>query len=613
MRKITGFSIFSFLKLDKAPEPLVLYCESLERRDMLSGISFDAGTGVVTLDGDNSLNDVGRAFMHDADTVQFELTGHATQQIDLSLITSIEFNGLGGNDSFTNDTAIQSRIVGGAGNDTLNGGSGDDLIIGSNGQDIINAGSGNDTVHGGNQRDTIYGGGGDDLLSGQNGDDVIHGHGGNDRLIGGNGNDEMHGDAGDDIFDGMSGDDVFYGDDGNDIIRGAFGDDELHGGNGQDILKGHFDNDTIYGDGGFDRIFGFTGDDILFGGDDRDNIYGNEGADTLNGGAGNDALLGGDGNDILNGNDGEDILRGENGNDQLNGGNHYDRLFGGNDNDVLRGDAGDDILYSDDGDDWAYGGLGADRIHGGAGDDALIGGQLGAIDILSGQVGDDRFLVQSGDLVTDQQTHDARIVFVDENNSWSDQEIIVIDRGLERLHRATNNTILLRDALPSGDLHFYKYASLNGALGINYLWSQTFGQNTTYRREIHFADWDETNAWWNDQFERVAIHELGHNWDGDLELTTVSSSFNGVWNQFLGLSGWTDANPNSSDYTQSLDGEWWYLNSAAFVWNYGRSNPHEDMSTLWEYYFIDYPENHDRPDLQSKIDLLDFIVQTIST
>ena len=56
---------------------------------------------------------------------------------------------------------------------------------------------------------------------------------------------------------------------------------------------------------------------------------------------------------------------------------------------------------------------------------------------------------------------------------------------------------------------------------------------TTYYREIRIADWNENSAYQNEFFEDVIIHEIGHNWDSDLELTNVSSSMTGLWNSFL--------------------------------------------------------------------------------
>lgn len=144
---------------------------------------------------------------------------------------------------------LANRIVGGAGQDTLNGGGGDDTLDGKGGADIMNGGVGNDTfivdhvndqviesvgegsadrvfasvnytlatgaeieflyanagangltLTGNEFNNRIYGGAGADTLLGGAGNDVLYGGAGNDRMVGGAGIDVLVGQAGNDTF-----------------------------------------------------------------------------------------------------------------------------------------------------------------------------------------------------------------------------------------------------------------------------------------------------------------------------------------------------------------------------------------------------------------------------
>jgi predicted Zn-dependent protease with MMP-like domain len=293
--------------------------------------------------------------------------------------------------------------------------------------------------------------------------------------------------------------------------------------------------------------------------------------------------------------------------------------MGGDGNDVIYGNAGADTLFGLDGNDRMFGGQGIDHLVGGNGDDAIHGGELSSADTMLGNAGNDRFLHQSNDVVYDQTVGDALIEFEDFTDSWTDLEIEVVDRGFNELYLATGNNVLLFDTLSSDDLRFLKYADLGGSWGINYLstttsWYWENGQQIfsyQYDREIRIVDWDESSQWYNDQFVMTTIHEIGHNWDSDLELESVAPVLGDVWESFLAISGWTDVNPNNSSYTLSSDGQWWYLNDASFAENYGRSNPYEDLATMWEYLFTTDPADYD-PDLQPKLDIYSTVFSLLS-
>lgn len=278
------------------------------------------------------------------------------------------------------------------------------------------------------------------------------------------------------------------------------------------------------------------------------------------------------------------------------------------------------MIVGNDGNDRLFGGAGVDRIVGGAGDDALHGGSVTAADVLVGNAGADRFLRQDLDVIEDRGTGDAVIEFENYSDLWNDVEIEVMDQAFQQLYDATQNNILLVDTLSTDDLRFLKYDSLGNYAGTNWLqtstsWYYENGNlitNYTYSREIRIADWDETSSWYNDQYQLVALHEIGHNWDSELELTTVSSDLGTVWNSFLAASGWTDSNPNDSNHTQSLNGQWWYDNNASFAEYYGRTNPNEDAATMFEY-LMSTDSGNFNSDLQSKLDIYTAVVDFLKT
>jgi RTX calcium-binding nonapeptide repeat (4 copies) len=155
--------------------------EALEDRQLMAaGITLAAATGVLTIEGSNAaeradvkvVNDVSGSRMVQA-TLNFR-----NQRFAATQVKAIVFRGEGGNDTFTNYTAIASTAYGGTGEDVLRGG------------------SGNDTLYGGDGNDTLYGGAGNDKL---------YGDSGNDGLYGGKGNDELRGGAGADRFLVMEG------------------------------------------------------------------------------------------------------------------------------------------------------------------------------------------------------------------------------------------------------------------------------------------------------------------------------------------------------------------------------------------------------------------------
>lgn len=186
-------------------------------------------------------------------TVYLNGTSGADRLVADKLFAS-ELRGGAGDDVLTGN-GLSSKLIGGTGDDTYtvksagdvvieNAGEGTDTvtayldyILGNNVENLRLAGDAR--VGTGNALDNrIVGGTGNDTLSGLGGNDSIQGGDGNDRLLGGDGNDTLRGDAGDDVIEGGAGNDQLYGGDGNDQLNGGDGVDVIEGGAGNDILSG---------------------------------------------------------------------------------------------------------------------------------------------------------------------------------------------------------------------------------------------------------------------------------------------------------------------------------------------------------------------------------------
>src|SRR6478736_833004 len=270
--------------------------------------TFNPGTGVLTITGDNQPNII---------VVSRNAAGNILINGGLVAIT-------GGTPTVANTTLIQ--IFGGAGNDQLAldesngalpranmfGEADNDLLIGGSGADVLNGGAGDDTLLGKGGADILTGGDNNDTLTGGNGDDQVFGEAGNDRLIWNPGDDTDLNEGGSEI----------------DTV-------EVNGGNGAEdftvtangtrvrfdrinpapfsldinacenlVLNANGGNDTFSGTGnlatliqitvdggpGDDTLLGSNGADILLGGDDNDFIDGNQGNDTVFLGAGDDVF-----------------------------------------------------------------------------------------------------------------------------------------------------------------------------------------------------------------------------------------------------------------------------------------------------------------------------------
>ena len=293
--------------------------QQLESRELLAGINLDAAGNLIIFGG--SGNDIGQVTTISSTTVRAEISGLASQDFDLADVSSVTFLGLDGNDQFTNSTSLDSRQIGGAGND---------ILIGGTGADLLNGGAGDDTLTGNAGVDRLIGFGGDDVAQGGDGDDII---------IGGDGLNELFGDAGNDLIFGGADVDQLFGGDGADVLVGMDGDDFLDVGNGGIVgSAGTADADLALGFGGNDEITGGTGLNVLYGGDGDDIISAGNGDENR--------IHGQNGNDTITGNDAQsDLLLGQNGDDFINGGGgDFNFIVPGQGDDTIEGSSGTDRI-----------------------------------------------------------------------------------------------------------------------------------------------------------------------------------------------------------------------------------------------------------------------------
>ena len=193
----------------------------------------------------------------------------------------------GGGDTDTLTNIDRARLVGGAGNNTLN-------VSAFSGPTTLRGAAGNDTLTGSEQTDLILGGTGGDQIEGRGGDDDVRAGAGDDTVDGGQGNDSIRAAGGNDSLIGNDGDDTLNGASGRDTLQGGNGNDALSGLVGDDVLNGNSGTDTLIAGPGQDKLFGGSGEDILLGGDGRDTLNGQLGTDTVSGNAGADDLEGND-------------------------------------------------------------------------------------------------------------------------------------------------------------------------------------------------------------------------------------------------------------------------------------------------------------------------------
>ena len=208
--------------------------------------------------------------------------------------------------------AIETPLIGDAGNNALTGGAGRDLIEGGAGNDTLDGGAGDDVLRDGAGMDVLRGGAGADLF-------VLQADGQTDRIEGFEaGVDKL--DLSElgylrnigqlDIQSTFDGARISFGDEVIEIVSDDFNPLEAADFSTDDLLNlDHLlilanpnlpssGDDSLSGTSGSDNLSGQEGNDLLVGLDGADVLDGGLGDDTLDGGLGQDVLIGGFGNDV---------------------------------------------------------------------------------------------------------------------------------------------------------------------------------------------------------------------------------------------------------------------------------------------------------------------------
>ncbi|MCQ1769663.1 calcium-binding protein, partial [Neorhizobium galegae] len=277
-------------------------------------------------------------------------------------------------------------LIGGAGSDRMSGGVGDDTYVVDVATDIVveSPNEGTDTVQtalasyvvGTNVENLTYTGTAAFTGTGNSAVNVI---------TGGAGADTLDGKAGADTLIGDGGNDTYFVDTLGDVVAEAPG-------GGADVIKtdlasyslaaiANIENLTFTGSGGFTGA-GNTLDNVITGGAGDDTLSGEAGTDTLNGGAGADALSGGTGNDIYVVDNAGDTV-------------------------TENADEGTDTVQTNlaiytlgtDVENLTNTGTAAFAGNGNALNNVMTGGT--GVDTLKGGVGDDTYVISTGDIVTE--------------------------------------------------------------------------------------------------------------------------------------------------------------------------------------------------------------------
>ena len=278
-------------RLDLVGQTAVLAPSVLTGRSLR--VNGGSGSDTITLD-------------RDGDTITATVNGQSADY-DAGDVDLLEiFAGDGDDAVLLGRDAPNTRIFGGAGDDTLAGGYGNDELLGQDGDDVLDGSGGNDSIDGGDGDDYLMGGTdldyADDVVTGGFYDrDTLLGGAGNDTLSGGRDANDLQGGDGDDLLNGSGSRDTLDGGTGSDLLRGYGNADSLVGGDGDDTLLGDAQDGPR---GGADN----GGDDTLEGGDGNDVLFGYYANDLFRGGTGTDTLFGGDGTDTDDDNDPSDVL-----------------------------------------------------------------------------------------------------------------------------------------------------------------------------------------------------------------------------------------------------------------------------------------------------------------
>lgn len=154
--------------------------DNLKLNEFLGSITFDGGlSNLLSLSIGQSLSitatDANQTVVQEVETNLADL-GVLAGLLGSAAPSQI-LNGTAGANTITasdvgTGAALDNRLYGFDGDDTLNGGLGNDLLRGGQGNDTLNGGSGNDLLIGGRGNDTLSGGTGQDLFRWERGDEV---------------------------------------------------------------------------------------------------------------------------------------------------------------------------------------------------------------------------------------------------------------------------------------------------------------------------------------------------------------------------------------------------------------------------------------------------------
>ena len=394
--------------------------------DLLDGAAgddvLDGGAGADTMLGgegndiygvDDPGDSVLEAFGAGIDEVRTTLASYTIgDNIEMLTYTgSGSFSGIG--------NALDNRLVGAGGNDSLSGGAGNDTLIGGSGADTLDGGTGTDTASYAASTGAVA----VNLAAGTGtaGDAAGDALSGIENLTGGSGNDTLRGDGGANLLDGGAGDDSLDGGAGNDTLIGGSGADTLVGGTGDDVYLVDDTRDIVRESvaGGIDEVrttltaytLGTEIERLTFTGIGNFKGTGNALNNLIVGGAGNDTLTGGDGADTLIGGDGDDRFYFDAADAPLQGGAGFDTA-------VVQGSAGVTLNLAACSIEQVYGGAGNDSLTGtGAllglaidgrdGDDLILGSAFA--DTLTGGNGSDTLMAGDGDDVLYIDADDALV------------------------------------------------------------------------------------------------------------------------------------------------------------------------------------------------------------
>lgn len=163
-----------------------LAVQALEARDVPTSHLVN---GVLTVAGTDAADQIEIKRVMTPGTLLVRVTENGQSTDFLSYqVHRVRVFGNGGDDFISHNIgAVNARLFGGAGDDTIQG---------DDGRDYIRGGAGNDTLHGGAGSDTLVAGAGNDKLYGDDGDDYLHGGAGSDWLAAGSAAEPAYGGPG---------------------------------------------------------------------------------------------------------------------------------------------------------------------------------------------------------------------------------------------------------------------------------------------------------------------------------------------------------------------------------------------------------------------------------